>query len=318
MRRRIEAMDRSLQGQCITVTGAGGFLGPPAVDALARKGARVQAIIGPPNETARIPPGAAYVAQVDVCDSPALRKLIAGADAVVHLAGPASVGASFQDPSRYVRVHGEGTAALLQACRAEGVGKLVYVSSAEVYGRPLRSPVGEDHPLSARSPYAAAKIGAEKLIEAYVHAFGLRAVILRPFSIYGPGASPESLIPTILGMARRGLPVVLRDLRPVRDYCFVTDVAEAIACACSLQSGELEIFNIGTMRGTSVERVAGVILDALSVTCPVREMGERDRPGKSEIHELIADNRRASEILGWQPAIALEQGLRMTVAGVER
>ena len=78
MRRRIEAMDRSLQGQCITVTGAGGFLGPPAVDALARKGARVQAIIGPPNETARIPPGAAYVAQVDVCDSPALRKLIAG------------------------------------------------------------------------------------------------------------------------------------------------------------------------------------------------------------------------------------------------
>jgi nucleoside-diphosphate-sugar epimerase len=311
-------MENPLQGRCITVTGAGGFLGPAAVEVLARKGARVQAVIGPPHEAARTPPGAAYVAQVDICDSTAMGKLVAGADAVVHLAGPASVGASFQEPSKYVRVHGEGTAALLQACRAEGVRKLVYVSSAEVYGRPLRSPVAEDHPLSARSPYAAAKIGAEKLIESYVHGFDLRAVILRPFSIYGPAAAPESLIPTIIGMARRGLPVLLRDLRPVRDYCFVTDVAEAIADACSLESRELEIFNIGTMRGTSVERVAALILDALGMTCPVGEIGERDRPGTSEIHDLIADNRRAREILGWQPEIALEEGLRLTVAGVER
>jgi nucleoside-diphosphate-sugar epimerase len=311
-------MEQPLQHSRITVTGAGGFLGPHAVEALARKGARVQAIIGPPNEAARIPPGAAYVAQADICDADAIRKLIGGADAVVHLAGPASVGASFQDPSRYLRVHGEGTAALLKACRAEGVRRLVYVSSAEIYGRPLRSPVREDHPLSARSPYAAAKIAAEKLIEAQVHAFDLRAVILRPFSVYGPGAAPESLIPTIIGMARRGLPVVLRDLRPVRDYCFVTDVAEAIANACSLESRELEIFNIGTMRGTSVERIAGLILEALAVTCPVREVGERDRPGRSEIHELIADNGRARDVLGWRPAVALDQGLRMTIAGCER
>jgi nucleoside-diphosphate-sugar epimerase len=311
-------MEKPLHGRRITVTGAGGFLGPAAVDALARKGARVQAIIGPPNESARIPPGAAYVAQVDICDSTQVRKLVAGADAVVHLAGPASVGASFRDPARYVRVHSEGTAALLEACRAENARKLVYVSSAEVYGRPLRSPVGEDHPLSARSPYAAAKICAEKLIEADVHAFELRAVILRPFSVYGPAASPESLIPTIIGMARRGQPVVLRDLRPVRDYCFVTDVAEAIACACALPKGGLEIFNLGTMRGTSVERVARLIVDALASGCPVREMSERDRPGKSEIHELIADNGRAREILGWRPAVSLEDGLRMTIAGVER
>jgi nucleoside-diphosphate-sugar epimerase len=311
-------MEQPLQGRCITVTGAGGFLGPAVVAALARKGALVQAIIGPPNETARIPKGASYVAQVDIRDSAAIRKLVAGVDAVVHLAGPPGVGASFQDPSRYVRVHGEGTAALLQACRAEDVRKLVYVSSAEVYGRPLRSPVAEDHPLSARSPYAAAKIGAEKLIEAYVHAFDLRAVILRPFSIYGPAASADSLIPTIIDLARRGRPVLLRDLRPIRDYCFVTDVADAIASACVLQSRELEIFNVGTMRGTSVKRVAELILAALALTCPVREIDERDRPGNSEIHELIADNRRAREVLRWQPAIALEDGLRMTVAGVER
>ena len=308
-------MAKSLQGARITVTGAGGFLGPVAVDALARQGARVQAIIGPPGEPARIPPGAAYVAQADICDAAAMAKLVADVDAVVHLAGPASVAASFQDPARTVRVHAEGTAAVLQACRAGGVRKLVYVSSAEVYGQPLRSPVSEQHPLGARSPYAAAKIGGEKLIEAWGHAFGLRAVILRPFSIYGPGASPESLIPRIIGMARRGLPVVLRNLKPVRDYCFVTDVAEAVALACSVQRSELDIFNIGTMLGTSVQRVAALILEGLGVSCPIREDGDRDRPGKSEIYELIADNRRAREILGWQPAVPLETGLRMTIDG---
>ena len=288
------------------------------VEALARNGARVQAITGPPNEATRIPLGAAYVAQADICDSNAIRALLAGADVVVHLAGPASVAVSFEDPSRYVRIHTEGTAALLQACRAERVPKLVYVSSAEVYGQPLRSPVPEDEPLRARSFYAAAKIGAEKLIEACVHAFELRAVILRPFSIYGPGASSESLIPRIIGMARRGVPVVLRDLRPVRDYCFVTDVGEAIVRACAIQHRELDVLNIGTMHGTSVERVAALVLDALGASGPIRDGGVRDRPGRSEIHELIADNRRARELFGWAPAVPLEAGLRMTIAGLAR
>ena len=310
-------MDGSLQRARITVTGAGGFLGPAVVAALTRHGASVRALIGPPNEVAKRPAGAASVAQVDICDSSAIQKQVAGMDTVVHLAGPASVAASFEDPARYVRIHTEGTATVLQACRAEGVGRVVYISSAEVYGRPLHTPVVEDHPLSARSPYGAAKIGAEKLIEAYVGAFGLRAVILRPFSVYGPGASRESLIERIIGMARAGGPVVLRDLRPIRDYCFVTDVAEAVAAACSLQNAELEICNIGTMRGTSVERIAALIVDALGAACPIQESRHRDRPGNSEIYQLIADHRRARDVLGWAPAVPLEDGLRMTLAGSE-
>src|SRR2546430_17087085 len=92
-KRPVALMTKSLQGARITVTGAGGFLGPVAVDALARQGARVQAIIGPPGEPARIPPGAAYVAQADICDAAALAKLVAAVDAVVHLPGPASLAA---------------------------------------------------------------------------------------------------------------------------------------------------------------------------------------------------------------------------------
>jgi UDP-glucose 4-epimerase len=243
-----------------------------------------------------------------------MARFVAGADAVVHLAGPPSVAASFRDPLAYLRVHAEGTATVLEACRGAGIRHLVYVSSAEVYGQPLRSPVPEDHPLSARSPYAAAKICAEKLIEASAHGYGLRAVILRPFSIYGPGASPQSLISRIVALAGANEPIVLRDLKPIRDYCHVTDVARAIAQACALETRSLEILNVGTMRGASVGEVAKLLCDALGVRGPVQEAEDRDRPGASEIYELIADNRRARAFLRWEPEVTLEEGLR-SIAG---
>lgn len=309
---------RSLHGLRVAVTGAGGFLGPVVAGVLAESGARVTALLGPGDDRSRTPRGAAEVVRADICDADALRTLVAGAEAVVHLAGPASVAGSFQDPALYLRVHGGGTAAVLEACRGAGVQKLVYVSSAEVYGRPLRSPVAEDHPLSARSPYGAAKIAAEKLIEAYAHAYALRAVILRPFSIYGPGASPQSLIPRIIDLARRGGPVTLRDLKPVRDYCFVTDVARAVAAACAFDEEGVSVFNLGTMQGTSVARVAGLILGVAGASCAIEESAGRDRPGASEIYQLVADNRRAVEVLGWRPRVSLEEGLRATFAAIVR
>ena len=307
--------DAAMLGRArIAVTGAGGFIGSAVVDALARHGACVVAVVAAPGEPARTPPGAASVARAEVRDAEALRGLIAGCDAVVHLAGPASVAASFDDPARYVQAHTEGTAAVLSACRAARVSRVVYLSSAEVYGRPLRCPVPEEHPMTARSPYAAAKIGAEKLLEAYVHAFGLRGIVLRPFSVYGPLASPQSLIMRLIALARDASAIELRDLRPIRDYCFVADVAEACARACVVGGEGLDVVNVGTMRGTSVERVAGLVLDAMGKRCEVRETGDRDRPGNSEIYELVADNRRARGLLDWSPRVSLEEGLRITVA----
>lgn len=310
-------MSEPLSGVRISVTGAGGFLGPHVVEALARRGALVQAIIGPPGEPARSPAAAHSVGRADILDAAALCTLLEGSQLVVHLAGPASVAASFQDPARTVRVHAEGTATLLEACRAARVSQVVYVSSAEVYGQPLQSPLGEAHRLSARSPYGAAKICAEQLVEAQVHARGVRAVILRPFSIYGPGASTVSLIPRILGLARSGQPIALRDLRPVRDYCFVTDLAEAVAAASALQGEGLEVFNIGTGKGTSVLQLARLALLQLGANSAIQEGSERDRPGQSEILELICDPRRARERLGWEPRVSLEEGLRRTIASLE-
>jgi len=306
-------MPKSLDSVTIAVTGAGGFLGPVVVEALAKRGARVVAIVGPPDQSFRSPPGATSIAQADICDLHSVQMLIGSSDMVVHLAGPPSVAESFRRATAYARIHVEGTAALLQACRAAAVQKLIYVSSAQVYGNPTRNPVPEDHPLSPRSPYAAVKLGAEKLVEAQAHAFGLKAVVLRPFSLYGPGASPESLIARIIQMAKSRVTVALQSLGAVRDYCFVDDFARSVVQACLLESAGFEVFNIGTMLGTSVEQVAEMTLDAMGIRIPVRESGSPLRPERCEIHELVADNRRARAILEWEPIVTLEKGLRITV-----
>lgn len=306
---------KSLDSATIAVTGAGGFLGPAVVEALAQRGARVLAIVGPPGQSFRVPTGAASIAQAEICDPQSLKKLIASSEMVVHLAGPPSVEESFQCSPEYVRVHVQGTASLLQACHAARVQRLVYVSSAQVYGRPATNPVSEDHPLSARSPYGAVKIGAEKLVEAQVHAMGLKGIVLRPFSLYGPGARSDSLVARIIQMGRSGTPVTLQDLEPVRDYCFVDDFARAVVQACLWEHAGFEVVNIGTMRGTSVAQLAAMTLEALGIRAPVCENDSDCRPPGSEIYQLVADNRRAKELLGWEPKVTLEKGLRMT-AGV--
>ncbi len=178
--------------------------------------------------------------------------------------------------------------------------------------RPLRNPVDEAHPLSARSPYGAAKIGAEKLVEAYANAFGLRAAVLRPFSIFGPRASPASLIPRIVSCARRGVPIALHDLRPVRDYTFVEDFAHAVVCACE---GSAEgVFNVGSGEGRSVAQVAEEILRILGVRLGIVEQRAEARPGQCEILELVAGVARARELLGWAPQTSFEEGLRRTIS----
>jgi nucleoside-diphosphate-sugar epimerase len=295
----------------VLVTGGGGFIGRHVVQALAAAGAHVRCLNGPPGSG--LPAnGAADIFEADIRDTPVLQQHAADADVVVHLAGPPSVAQSFADPCGYVRVHVEGTASVLEASRRTRVSHVIYVSSAEVYGVPDSNPVGEEHPARPRSPYAAAKTGAESLVEAYRRCHGLSALILRPFSVYGPGASPQSLIGRILSQLRAGQDVVVEDLRPVRDYCFVSDVARAVVLACSYR-GECGALNIGSMQGTSVATIASLLTTAAGTGARIIEDASRRR--RCDVLQLIADNRRATLALGWQPEVELAEGLRSVWRG---
>jgi nucleoside-diphosphate-sugar epimerase len=304
-------MSSELRSRNVGLLGANGFVGSAILRCLAHSGAALRALCGP--DLALPDLDGIDTRTCDLMDSEGLRAGVQGLDVVIHAAGPPSVRESFDKPEEYARVHVQGTAALLHACRVANVPQVVYLSSAEVYGRPITNPVSETHALQARSPYAAAKIAAEKMIEAYVESFGLTAVVLRPFSIYGPNPKPDSLFGTILAMAREGC-IRLHDLRPVRDYCYVDDLALAVLQACSLTKGRLRTINIGTGKGTSVAEFAACVLQSMNLNIPITEDRSRARPGQSEIFELVADTTMAQEILGWHPKTALSDGLRLALA----
>ncbi|HSZ63474.1 MAG TPA: NAD-dependent epimerase/dehydratase family protein [Terriglobales bacterium] len=304
-------MFNDLQKKSVGLVGANGFIGATILRALLQQGIVPRALCGPIGSPRSLPDGVDFVT-CDLAEVERLKSWVTGLEVVIHAAGPPSVQRSFEMAEAYVRVQVEGTVALLRACRMAKVKRIVYISSAEVYGRPEANPVAETHRLQARSPYAAAKIGAEKMIEAHVESFGLEAVILRPFSIYGPHFHSDSLLSRIVSTAKSGC-VRVRDLRPVRDYCHVGDLAVAVLQACCIGDDKLRTINIGSGVGTSVAEFAELVLRTLGLNIPITEDPD-PRPGQSEIFELVADITTARDVLGWRPTTALLEGLCLTLS----
>jgi UDP-glucose 4-epimerase len=298
--------------QRVGLVGANGFIGSAILKSLYQSGIAPRVHFGPTEAAPHLAGGGEYHG-FDLADRNRVESWVSGLDVVIHAAGPPSVRRSFEMAEDYVRIHIQGTATLLGACRMARVPRFVYISSAEVYGRPQANPVAETHRLQARSPYAASKIGAEKFVESHVESFGLEAVILRPFSIYGPRAHSESLLARIVATSKTGR-IRVRDLRPVRDYCYVNDLAAAVLRACCLEVSGLRVFNIGSGKGTSVADFARLAVEAMGIDMPIEENSKDSRPESSEIFELVADIAAARHVLGWIPETDLLRGLGLTLS----
>jgi nucleoside-diphosphate-sugar epimerase len=277
------------------VTGAGGFIGSATTGALNRAGMDVAPHSGPE--------------QFDICDTRALTQLFSGCDAVVHMAGPPSVSESLADPLGYARAHVMGTASVLEAMRCGNVRALVYISSAEVYGRAQSDLVAEDHPLAPRSPYGASKAAAEMLVRAACARRDVGGYIIRPFSIYGERMPASSLMTTILRQAHDGDVVTVQDLTPVRDYCYVGDLAELIALAVSRPRADLVTLNAAYGKGYSVAEVIAAAGAALERHLDAKEASQKRPPGV-EIARLVADVGAAQRELGWRAKHDLQDGIR--------
>jgi nucleoside-diphosphate-sugar epimerase len=302
----------------IGFTGADGFIGAHTCRYLSSLGYLVRGLLGPPGSAQLDSGDLAHAACFDIVDVDRLADLFRGVDAVVHVAGLPSVRASFDEPLEFARIHVEGTAAALEAARRSKVKRFVYMSSAEVYGRVKEDAVTENHTLEARSPYGAAKIGAEQMVRAFSHAYGLDGFVLRPFSVYGPRMGQYSLVARILDQLDARSPIRVADLRPIRDYCFVGDVARAIERAIVSPIVGVEAINIGFGVGTSVAELAKIALDLVGDCRSVCEDDEHDRPGDSEIPRLVADIGKAKERLEWVPLVDLAAGLRQTIGIVTK
>jgi nucleoside-diphosphate-sugar epimerase len=293
----------------LAITGANGFLGRAVTQAAAARGIDLVVHFGPPpNKASPVSPATRII---DICDVECLAHLFGAVDAIVDLAGPSDVAGSFGQPAETTRIHVAGTAAVLEAARRSQVRRLVYISSAEVYGRAGGIPVRESAPLSPVSPYGAAKAAAELLIAAAVRRCSLdRAILLRPFSIYGPGVRRTSVLGRMLTQIQQGEPLQVFSTRPVRDYVHVTDVANAILSALAYDAFGILIANIASGHGLSVGDLGRTLAEMAGVSPEISEFAEPDRPISYDIHYLVGDSTVAASELDWRPSIDLVSGLR--------
>jgi nucleoside-diphosphate-sugar epimerase len=192
-----------MRGRSVLVTGAGGFIGAHLVERLVRDGARVRALVryDSRNERGTLDwlPGEAVrdvdVVLGDVRDIESVDRASDGADVVFHLAAQIAIPYSFVNPRDLFETNVLGTLNIAQAALRAEAQKLVHVSTSEVYGSARVVPITEDRPLEPRSPYAAGKVGADKLIDAWHRSYELPACIVRPFKTYGPRQPARAVIP---------------------------------------------------------------------------------------------------------------------------
>lgn len=230
---------------------------------------------------------------------------IGGIDILIHLAARTSVPDSFMNPKEFLHTNINGTLNMLELCRKCNA-KMIYASSSLVYGVPSYLPVDEIHPVNGTNPYAISKIVGEELCKGYYQSFGLRTIIVRPFNIYGPYQTSDSLISTIIKQAKKGK-ITLRDPLPKRDYIYIDDVIEAYLNICKYTRLDFAIFNIGMGKSFSVQEVASTVVEVLGKNIEVEFTHERR---VNEIDEIRSEITKARTLMNWQPQIDLKMGIQ--------
>jgi dTDP-glucose 4,6-dehydratase len=193
------------------------------------------------------------------------------------------------------------------------VAKIIHTSTSEVYGTAQYVPIDEKHQLSPQSPYAASKIAADKLAEAFYHSYELPVSILRPFNTFGPRQSLRAVIPTIITQVLAGEKVVIGNVEPRRDFTFVSDTVRGFMLLAKKNGVEGETFNLGTKKDITIRELILLVSKLLGRNPRIEVDKRRIRGNQTEVMQLVSDNSKASEVLGWQPTYTLEEGLNVTI-----
>lgn len=310
------------QGKQVLVTGAGGFIGSHLVDELLKRGANVTAFVhyNARNDWGMLEgrytgdtPGLTVISG-DVTDALFVRNAVAGKDYVFHLAALIGIPYSYVAPESYINTNIKGTLNVMQACLEHEISRVVHTSTSETYGTAIYTPIDEKHPLQGQSPYSASKIGADKIAESFYCSFELPVTTIRPFNTFGPRQSTRAVIPTIITQALNGNTVRLGSLTPVRDLTFVADTVNGFIKLAESEKTVGKTINTGSGRGVTIGELAEIIIRQVNPKAKIVCEEKRVRPGKSEVMELLCDNRSARELAGWKPEYTLEEGLAETIA----
>jgi UDP-glucose 4-epimerase len=294
----------------VLVTGGAGFIGSALTRILLEEQHDVTVVDNLSKGFRELIPEGARFIEGDLRDDH-LDAWLRGHDAVIHMAAFIEVGRSVQEPLVFAENNIMNSVRLLDAMRRAGVGKLVFSSSACVYGTPEQLPIRESDPLGVQSnPYGASKIAVEAFCQTYHELYGMDTIILRYFNPYGPGElhNPEThAIPNFIKAAleRRPIPLYWKG-EQIRDFIYVDDLARAHTAVLPLTG--LDYFNVGTETGTKIIDVVNEIVDIVGET-PIQHMG--DRPG--DVHASYAWSEKLAKATGWRAQVDLRAGLERTV-----
>jgi UDP-glucuronate 4-epimerase len=307
----------------ILLTGGAGFIGSHLAERLLRDGHHVVIVdelndfYAPATKRANLDAvlraGPAVFHEADICDEATIGSIAAGEkpDAIIHLAARAGVRPSLEQPLLYERTNVRGTMVLLEAARLHGIRKFVFASSSSIYGIANKTPFSEEDAVNLPvSPYAATKIAGEKICFTYSHLYGIAAVCLRFFTVYGPRQRPDLAIHKFTRLIEEGNPVpFFGDGTSARDYTFYEDTVQGIVAALHYEC-PFDIFNLGNSHPIDLNTMIATIEASLGKRADLKRLP--DQPGDVPI--TFADISKAQRLLGYQPRTDFRTGVDRFVA----
>ncbi len=296
----------------VLVTGGAGFIGSHVNNLLLNQGHLVTVIDDlSKGHQSSVDPRVEFH-QISLKDQSEIKKILPGHDAVIHMASFIEVGESVNKPVEFAENNIVETVKLLEAMKNTGVHKMIFSSSACVYGKPTQVPITENDPLGEQeNPYGITKVTMEQFCKLYQTLYNFDVTILRYFNPYGPGEQhePEThAIPNLIKatLEKKPLPLYWKG-EQVRDFIYIDDLAEAHVMALPLTG--LHIYNVGTETGNKVIDVVKKIFEIIGYEVPIDDKGER----KGDVPSLVASAQKIKSELGWEPKVGLDEGLRKTI-----
>lgn len=257
------------------------------------------------------------IVEGDIRDAGAVERAFAGGiDAVIHLAARAGVRPSIADPDLYVSTNIQGTLNLLKAAQQTGIRNFVFASSSSVYGVNEKVPFAEtDLIQSTISPYAMTKLAGEQMCSNFSHLYGMRAICLRLFTVYGPGQRPDLAIHKFTKRILNGEALEMYgDGSSERDYTYVDDIVQGITAALRYEGPSFDIFNLGESETTSLKSLIDQIAKATGKDAIINQLPDQ----AGDVPRTYADISKAKELLGYKPGVPISEGIPKFVEWFER
>jgi len=253
----------------------------------------------------------------DIRDFDLLEKIIsAEVDVLIHLAAQIHVDRSVIEPRETYETNVLGTLNILELARRYDIEKVIYASTSEIYGSAQYVPMDEKHPLEPMHPYGASKLAADRMCHVYIQTYGANICIVRLFNTFGPRQRDTGYGGAISIFAKRVMndrpPVIYGDGKQSRDYVYVEDAIRAYDLIMKSKKTIREPINFGTGKDIKILDLANKIIELFGKKGKLKPVHVAPRPG--EVRRLVANNKRAEEVLGWKPRFTLKKGLQIFVA----